>query len=400
MTKQPADNPTWIKEHSPRPRYLIVINEIGFVYSHFWALATAIQDAGWEVVIASAAVSDPERALQAGMKFYRLQPTFGIGNPLSELRSLLELRRAIRAIRPDIIHAVSLKNVLLGGVLARTERVPTLLSAITGLGTMFVEDRALYRYLKPVVLYGLRHVHRHKNSVMAFENRDDRHFFIDKSVVQGNRAFHIPGAGLDPDAIIPGLRQQEDPVILCVTRMIRSKGILELIEAARLLRAQGLRFQLRVVGDVDPRNPTSLTSEELHRIQSERVVEWLGRRSDVASLLGTANIFCLPSYREGMPRSLIEASAAGLPIVTTNVPGCREGVEDGINGFLVPPRDVSALAEKLGRLIQSSELRERMGRASRTRFEENFTTAHVLGAFNRCYAALNIPLVLGAAAAR
>jgi len=384
-----------------RLRYLIVINELGFIYSHFWALARAIQEAGWEVVIASGAVSDPERALEAGMKFYRIQPTFGVGNPFSELRSCLELRRVIRAIRPDIIHAVSLKNVLLGGVLARTERVPTLLSAITGLGTMFVEDRALYRYMKPVVLYGLRHVHFHKRSVMAFENPDDREYFFDEDVITLNRSFLIPGAGLEPDAITPGSPQGEIPVILCVGRLIRSKGILELIEAAKLMRGRGLRFELQLVGDIDPRNPTSLSADDLQKIQNEGVANWLGKRSDVPALLKSANIFCLPTYyREGMPRSLIEASAAGLPIVTSDVPGCREVVAHEVNGFLVPPRDVSALAEKLGRLIQSSELRERMGRASRTRFEENFTTAHVLGAFNRCYAALDIPLVLGAAAAR
>jgi glycosyltransferase involved in cell wall biosynthesis len=387
--------------HGQRRRYLFVINELGFIYSHFWHLALAIQEAGWEVVIASAAVSDPERALQAGMKFYRIQPTFGIGNPLSELRSGLELRRAIRAIRPDIIHTVSLKNVLLGGVLARTERVPALLSAVTGLGTMFVEDRALYRFLKPAVFFGLRHVHRRKRSVMAFENPDDQQYFVDEDVIPPNRSFLIPGAGLDPDAITPGPKRDWAPVIVCVGRMIRSKGILELIEAAKLMRGQGLRFELHLAGDIDPRNPTSLSADDLQKIQKEGIAHWLGRRSDVPSLLRSANIFCSPTYyREGMPRSLIEASAAGLPIVTSDVPGCREVVANEVNGFLVPPRDISALAEKLGQLIQSNELRERMGRASRARFEENFTTAHVLGAFNRCYATLDIPLVLGVAAAR
>lgn len=375
-------------------RYLFVINEVGFVYSHFWTLATAIQQAGWDVVIASAAVSDPERALQAGMKFYRIRPTFGIGNPISEIKSFLELRIVIRAVRPTVIHSVSLKNVLLGGLLARTTKSPAVLSAITGLGTMFAEDRLRYRLLRPIVLQGLRFAHRSMNSVIAFENRDDRQFFIDKNVVQPDRTFLIPGAGLAPDAITPTSRPHEHPIILCVTRMIRSKGIFELIEAARLLRAQGLSFQIRVVGDVDPRNPTSLVPEELHRIQSEGVVDWLGRRSDVPSLLGEADIFCLPSYREGMPRSLIEASAAGLPIVTTDVPGCREAVVDGVNGFLCPPRDASALAAKLERLILSADLRRAMGQASREWFETHFTTGHMLQAFNRCYSALEIPLAL------
>lgn len=380
-----------------RGKYLFVINELGFIYSHFWALARAIQKAGWEVIIASAAVSGPERASQAGMKFYRIQPTFGIGNPVSELRSFLELRSAIRAIRPDVIHTVSLKNVLLGGILARTEHVPALLSAVTGLGTMFVEDRALYRFLRPSILYGLRHVHRSERSVMAFENPDDQQYFVDEDVIPPNRSFLIPGAGLNPYAVTPCPRPDGVPVILYVGRMIRSKGVLELINAAKLMRREGLHFELQLVGDVDPRNPTSLSADDLQRIQDEGVTRWLGQRSDVLSLLKSTDIFCSPTfYREGMPRSLIEAAAAGLPIVTTDVPGCREVVAEGINGFLVPPRDPHALAEALGRLVQSRELRERMGRASRTRFEENFTITHVLKAFNRCYAALDVPLVLGA----
>jgi len=380
---------------------LFVINELGFIYSHFWALALAIQEAGWEVCIASGGVSDPERAMRAGMKFYRMKPTFGIGNPVSEVRSFIELRDVIRSIRPDVVHTVSLKNVLLGGILARTEGVPSLLSAVTGLGTMFVERRIGYRLLKPAVLEVLRYVHRHPNSVLALENPDDRQYFVSEVVTDLNRSFLIPGAGVDKNAIVPGSKCGEIPVILCVTRMIRNKGVLELIEAAKLLRERGLRFELQLVGDVDPRNPTSLSVEELQKIQHAEIGRWLGKRSDVFSLLRSADIFCLPTYyREGMPKSVIEASAAGLPIVTSDVPGCREVVLDGLNGILVPPRSVSSLADALGRLISSRELREQMGRAGRKRFEERFTTDHVLEAFERCYAALRIPLTIAAAVSR
>lgn len=378
-----------------RPRYLFVINELGFIYSHFWALAVAIQDAGWEVFIASAAVADPSRAIQAGFTFVRIHPTFGIGSPLHELRSFLELRRAVRSVRPAIVHTVSLKNVLLGGMLARIEGVPALLSAVTGLGTMFVEDRMVYRIAKPILLAGMRWVHGRKRTVMALENSDDRQYFLDHSVVRHDYTFLIPGAGLEPAGKQPHSVQDGVPVILCVSRMIRNKGILELIEAAQILRREGLAFELTLVGDIDPRNPTSLSSDELHRLHDTGVANWLGPRSDVPALLATASIFCLPTYyREGMPRSLIESAAAGLPIVTTDVPGCRDVVEHGVTGLLVAPQSAASLAGALSLLLRSGGLREKMGNAGRCRFEEKFTTRHVFDAFNRCYAALDIPLVL------
>jgi glycosyltransferase involved in cell wall biosynthesis len=371
-------------------RYLMVMNELGFVYSHFWTLARGVQAAGWEVFIASGAVANPQRAVDAGMKFLRLNPSFGIGHPLEEIRSFLELRKAIRSTRPDVLHLISLKNCLLGGVLARAEGVPGLLCAITGLGSLFVEDRMLYRVLRPAVLMVLRFVASHENSVLAFENPDDQRYFVERQIVPLERTRLIPGAGVAVDWIVPAPRPQGIPIILCVSRMIRNKGILELVEAAKLLRERGLEFELYLVGDVDERNPTSLTCEELRAVEAKGNVRWLGLRSDVPDLLKSASIFCLPTYyREGLPRALVEAAAAGRAIVTTDVPGCREVVVNGVNGYLVPPRDVSALAEALSTLLGDPKRCEWMGREARRRFETCFTHRSVLDAFNTCYAALN-----------
>jgi glycosyltransferase involved in cell wall biosynthesis len=174
--------------------------------------------------------------------------------------------------------------------------------------------------------------------------------------------------------------------------MVRNKGILHLVEAAKLMRGRGLEFEVHLVGDVDPRNPTTLQREDLQALEESGPVKWLGHRSDVASLLGKADIFCLPSYREGLPRSLVEASAAGLPIVTTDVPGCRDVVVNGLTGYLVPPQDAEALAEALTRLVDSPELRGKMGAEGRKRFEERFSTPSVLQAFMMCHLALGMPI--------
>ena len=374
-------------------RYLIVLNDIGFLYSHFWTLATAIQRAGWEVVVAARRGASPQRAIDAGMKFIPLKIKVGVGSPLSEIRSVLTMRAAICASDPDLVHLVSLKNVLIGGLLMRRRKGTYLLGAITGLGSMFVEKNYLYSVLRPIVIQGLRRVFHNSRSVMALENPDDRNLFIKAGVVSAEKSHVIPGAGLDTDAIVPVSHKNNIPIVLCVCRMIRNKGILQLIEAARILHREGLRFELLLVGDIDVDNPTSLTRDELRSAETGGTVKWLGQRSDVPELLNQADIFCLPTYyREGLPRSLVEACAAGCAIVTTDVPGCREVVVDGLNGLLVQPRNIISLTDALRSLLCAPAACKEMGIKSRMRFEQLFTTTSVLAAFNECYTALDIPL--------
>lgn len=376
-----------------RPRYLMVMNEIGFLYSHFWALATAIQQAGWDVIVTARDAAGPQRALDAGMQFIPLKLKIGIGSPWTEMKAALAMRKAIRSCDPDVVHLISLKNVLIGGALARRRKKTMVLGAITGLGSMFVEEKLLYSVLRPIVMQGLRHVFQNPRSVMALENPDDRKFFIQKGVVSPQKSFVIPGAGLNAETIIPVPHKNEVPIVLCVCRIIRNKGILQLIEAARILHSEGVRFELLLVGDIDEGNPTSLTRAELRSTDAGGTVKWLGQRSDVPELLNKADIFCLPTYyREGLPRSLVEACAAGRPIVASDVPGCREVVVDGVNGRLVVPRDAGALADGLRSLLCDPQACERMGVESRLRFEQLFTMTSVLAAFNKCYAALDIPL--------
>ena len=165
--------------------------------------------------------------------------------------------------------------------------------------------------------------------------------------------------------------------MILIARMLMDKGIVEFVEAARLLRAAGLQARFLLVGAPDTANPASIEKWRLEAWQSEGTVEWLGRREDIAALLAGAHVVCLPSYREGLPKTLAEAAAAGRPIVTTDVPGCREVVRDGIEGLLVPPRESARLACALERLLRDPELRLRMGSAARARAVECFSTTRI-----------------------
>jgi glycosyltransferase involved in cell wall biosynthesis len=373
----------------------MIIKNTRFLYSHFMPMAEAVQRAGWDVWIAAEQNESPRRILDAGMKYVELKEDGGRWNLIKSMGSLGSIRSALKDVSPQVVHFLYLKNVLTGSILARICKTPAVLGAVTGLGSLFAEDRLSYRLARRAVVLGLRWGFHHPNAVLALENADDRDYFVAHGVVPENRTVIIPGAGVNVDEIRPVSEPQGIPVILCAARMIRGKGILELAQAARILRKRGVQFELWLAGGSDTGNPSVIPPEELAGIDAEGTARWLGHRDDICKLLGSASIFCLPTYyREGLPRVLVEASAAGLPIVTTDVPGCREVVTPGKNGLLVPPRNVDALADALQCLVENREKRSEMRIASRKIFEEKFTSDSVRAALNQCYAKLSIPIVL------
>jgi len=375
-------------------RYLFVIKNVQFLYSHFWRLAEAIQSAGWEVWVVADCNVDPQRVLDAGMIIVPVPAPGGFWNVVGELQALYLRYRAMRTVRPDIAHFVTLKVALPCGVLARLVGVPSVLYAVTGMGTAFTLDGLVYMAIRRAVLMGLKYVFGHRNAVLAVENSDDERYLIKCGVVRADRSVVIPGAGIDLFEITPTKWVGTTPIILCAARMIYPKGITTLFDAARILKKRGVHFEVWLAGGIDQEYPLSLSLAEVRQAESDAPVHWLGHRSDMENLLQQCCICCLPTFREGLPRVLVEASAAGRPIIATRVPGCSDVVEEGKSGFLVPPRDPTALANSLERLILDSARRELMGEGARRVFEERFSTSHVLEAFNRCYKILGQPLVL------
>ena len=206
---------------------------------------------------------------------------------------------------------------------------------------------------------------------------DDREFFVRERVVDPAKTVLIPGAGVDTERFSPVEEPVGEPVILLTARMIRDKGIGELVEASRILKARGCKAHIVLAGMLDNGNPTAISEKEIRGWEQEGLIEWLGPRTDIPLLLANCNIVCLPSYREGLPLSLIEAASAGRAIVTTNVPGCRDIVKDGWNGILVPARNAEALADALQRLLESPEERRRMGINGREKVLAGFTRESV-----------------------
>lgn len=359
-------------------RLLFVVNNPAFFMSHRLPVAQAAQRAGYDVHVATMdgpAVAD---IVALGMTHHVIPMTRSGKRPLQELGTLLALLRLFRRLRPRVVHLVTIKPVLYGGIAARLARVPGMVAAISGLGFVFLSNSLKMRLVRSVVARLYRLALGHPNSRVIFQNASDRDLLKSLGAVRDEQVVLIRGAGVDLD-LCQALPEPAAPPVVAtmVARLLRDKGVWEFVEAARLLRARGVPVTMRLVGGVDAGNPTSATPAEVEAWQREGCVEALGERSDVPQLYAASHIAVLPSYREGLPKSLIEAAACGRAVVTTDVPGCRDAIDPDKTGLLVPVRDPQALADAIARLVDDAALRHSMGVAGRALAEREFNIERV-----------------------
>lgn len=371
-----------------RPKLLLTVNDAGFFLSHRLPIARAARDAGYEVHVATAPSPAVARIVAEGFAHHPVPVSRRGLNPLAELRSVAALTRLYRRLRPDIVHHVTIKPVLYGGLAARLARVPAVVSAVSGLGFMFIRQNLRHRISRlPLhALYRLALGHPH--SRVIFQNPDDFDHFTAAGWVRPESGVLIKGSGVDLAAFAPAPEAHSTPIVLCAARMLWDKGIGEFVAAARDLRARGVVARFVLVGDPDPGNPTSVPPARLQAWQREGVVEVWGHRDDMAAVLQEAAVVCLPSYREGLPKVLVEAAACARPIVATDVPGCREIARAGENALLVPVRDARALADAVARLVADPALRQRLGERGREIVEAEFSLERVVRDTLAVYAAL------------
>lgn len=359
-----------------RERILYVVNDPAFFLSHRLALARAARDAGYEVHVATPEGVGVDRIRALGFPFHRVRmDRAGVASCLGTLVSVFRL---YRRLRPDLVHHVTLKPVLLGGVAARLTRIPAVVQAVTGGGFLFSDSSWRARCLRGPARLLFRLAASHPNVTAVFQNPDDLRDFAAAARCDPARATIIRGSGVDPAEFAPTPEPSGDPVAILPARMLVDKGVQEFVAAAGRLRARGLRARFALVGDVDPGNPRSLRTEELRAWHESGTVEWWGRRGDMPAVYAASHVVCLPSYREGVPRALIEAASCGRPVVAADAPGCREIVAHGENGLLVAPRDVGALAEALARVLGDTALRIAMGARGRERVLREFSLARVI----------------------
>ena len=357
---------------------LFILNDAPFFVSHRLSLALAARDAGFDVHIAVAydvgAIATIEAA---GISHHDIPLKRGARGPLGELWLIVCLARLIGRLRPDIVHTVTMKPVIYGGGLARLLKVPAVVNAVTGLGYLFLIEGTMARLQRRFIKRLYKFALGHPNCRAIFQNPDDLNLFLTERLVDKNRSVIIKGTGVDMGKFKVLPEPADGPIVMFPARVIGDKGVHEFVAAAKALKSRGRRAHFVIVGRTDPDNPTDVGEPQIREWERDGLVEWWGFSNDMADTLPKANIVCMPSYREGLPRVLIEAAACGRAIVTADVPGCREIVKNGENGFLVPVRDGSATADAIERLLIDVDLRQRM--ASRSR--EIAETEYALEAF-------------------
>lgn len=364
---------------------MFVANVDWFFLSHRLPIALEAQRQGYQVHVVTSLTDKLDELLSNGLVVHPLtldRSSASLGNAWC---TMVQLWKVFRAVRPDVVHLVTIKPVLLGGLVARSAGVPAVVAAVSGLGFVFMARgaKAVVRRWLVSALY--RVALGHRNQKVIFQNPDDLASLGKLSQLPDSKVAMIRGSGVDITHYYNTPLPSGVPVVLLGARLLADKGVLEFVQAARLLKNQGVLARFCLVGSVDPSNPASLSNTELTKWANEGVVELWGQRSDMPEVISSARLVVLPSYREGLPKILLEAAACGRAVVTTDVPGCRDAIDPGITGLLVPVRNPTALAEALNRLIKDPERCRAMGNAGRALAERAFDVKLVVAAHLRIY---------------
>ena len=359
-----------------------------YFLSHRRALALAARDAGYRVVVCVRIGGKyMERIRAEGFECFSLgSENKGGVSLLQEFLALARLIRAYRKYRPRIAHHFGVRNLLHGSLAARLTKTPFVVNSFLGLGSLFSEDSLKLHVLRRIVLVLLKYFHRAKNTRVIVQNDDDKEMILQNVLPDESRLSVIRGSGVDVHSFHPAPEPAGAPLAVLASRMLAEKGVHEFVEAAALLKKEGMKIRMALVGSPDPKNLSSIPESTLSEWNRRAQIEWWGYREEMAEVWRGCHIAVLPTYyKEGLPRSLLEAAACARPLVATDVPGCRDIVKDGVNGLHVAPRDAKNLADTIGKLARDAALRRRMGEAGRRIVEKEFSDEIVSEAILKLY---------------
>ncbi len=291
---------------------------------------------------------------------------------LNELMALMRIRKIMRAVKPDIVHLISIKPTIYGGLICRLMGMDNVLISVSGLGYVYIGDELKTRMIRYLTSLLYRVAIKKGSFRVIFQNTDDLRVFLEMKAIRRRDAVMIKGSGVDLLEYRPSPEPEGVPIAMLVSRLLVDKGVREFVDAARILKKRKFPVRMVLVGGCDPGNPKTLREDEIDEWAASGLIEKWGFRESVAAEMRKANIIVLPSYREGMPKTLLEAAASARAVVTTDVPGCRDAIVPGVTGSLVPPRDPAGLADAIAGLCSNAELRRAMGRAGRGLAEREY----------------------------
>lgn len=364
------------------PRALFLVNYDWFFVSHRLALGQALKNEGFDVAVAALATGAEAKIREAGLRFVPMPFRPGGRNPAEEASTVAAIAALYRRERPDLVHHVTIKPVLYGSLVARALRVPAAVNAVSGLGYVFIErpgDGVRHRALREAIKATYRVSLSSPRSRTIFQNPDDRYTFESAGLIKRHQTVMVKGSGVDLTRFQAEPLPEGPPLVVLPARMLKDKGVIEFVEAAKIVRRRLPEARFALVGGVDQQNPTGIPEAQLQQWHASGEVEWWGHQSDMPQVFAKASLVVLPSYREGLPLALAEAAATARACVATDVPGCRDVVRHGENGWLTRPRDAEGLAATLLEALSSrDELRQR-GLAGRAMAERELSKPAVVG---------------------
>ena len=356
-----------------KPRILFLVTEDWYFCSHRLPVARAARDAGFEVTVATRIQNHADSILNEDFKLIPIRLKRGNKNPFAELLAIIELIKIYKFECPTISHHVALKPIIYGSLAARITKVPSIVNAVTGFGYIFTSDHLQAKILKPFIKIVLKCALKSSKNRIIIQNPDDSRFLKINFGVKPERIVLIEGSGVDLKRFKPTDEPPGIPVIILPSRLLWDKGVKEFIDAAKYLKYRKTKARFILVGANDKENPSAVPHEKIQEWLQKGFIEWIGHKEDMPTVFANSHIVCLPSYGEGLPKVLIEAASCCRPIVTTDIPGCREIVKHNVNGFLIPKHSSIALAEALLLLISKPHLRKKMGIRGRKMVEKYFS---------------------------
>lgn len=378
------------------PKILLVANTGWNLYNFRLPLARFLRIQGIEVVFVSPPDVYVDRLQAEGFRWIQLHLCRRSINPLIELLTIGHLTRIYWREKPSAVHHFTLKCVLVGTIAAKLSGTRAVINAITGLGYIFSSSEWKARMLKPIFILLGRWVLTARRAKVVFQNQDDLEVCANLKLIVPHRSTLIRSSGIDLKRFSPPSRPPNapvSPIVLFASRLLVEKGIIEYVEAVRILKTRGVSATFQIAGAPDPGNPSSISQTTLEDWQKEQVVDLLGHIDDIENFIARSTLVVLPSHGgEGVPRILLEAAAMEKPLVATDVPGCREAIEHGKNGFLVPVEDAGRLADAIEVLLKDSHLCQSMGIAGRKKVLREFDDQSVITRTAKVYEAIGVPL--------
>lgn len=349
------------------------VSEDWYFCSHRLPIARKALAEGFKVVVVTRVNNYGDLIESEGFELAPIEIQRSGLNILSELKVISTLYTYYKKYNPDIVHHVAIKPVIYGTLVARFIGSIKVVNAMAGLGFVFISNKKRIRLLRFLVHKLFRFIFKLKGSKLILQNKDDLNDFIKNKLVKKNNVTIIRGSGVDINKFTALDKKNSTPIVMLASRMLWDKGVGEFVKSAKMLTNKGVKSRFVLVGENDPENPASISRAQLDEWNNSGVVEWWGKKDDMHNILAESDIVVLPSYREGLPKVLLEAASCGIPIIATDVPGCREIVHDGKNGILVPLKDYNFLANVIKELINNPEKRKSMGVNGRSLVEREFS---------------------------